>query len=324
MSDKGNTQDIGTLLVKYLDGDITDMEMSEFHAWMNESEAHRQEFHELRDMHLLLKDAFNTDDGTWNSFSSELRKKHRKCRVKTIMRYAASIIVGIGITFFLMALLKQESVERHFIVTSQGLPTTVTLGDGTFVKLGAHSSLTYTSAFNTNNRDITLRGEAFFAVAKNEEIPFVVNARKNVITVTGTKFNVNARDERMLNATLLEGGITFCNTNTGSKMELTPGRSLTYNEATGQVKLSVSHATVDDFMSDNHEFYSETLATILDRMSNVYGVKLICDDEECLKKEYRTIFNNGEDLQSFLEVISSLTGLETQRRDKYTVVLYRQ
>ncbi len=321
ISDKEN---IGTLIVKYLDGDITDAEMDEFNAWVNENEAHREEFREVRDMHLLLKDAFCEDDGTWKNFSSKLRKKHRNHEVKMIARYVAAVVVGIGLTFSLLALCRQEPAERNFTVTTQGLPTTVTLGDGTFVKLGAHSSLTYTSAFNSSNRDVTLRGEGFFAVAKNEEMPFIVNARKNVITVTGTKFNVNARNENQLNATLLEGGISFLNTNTGAEAILTPGRTLNYNEANAQIKLAVSHATVDDFMSDNHEFYSETLVAILDRMSNVYGVKFICNDEENLKREYRTIFNNGEDLQSFLEVINSLTDLKAQRKDKYTVVLYRE
>ena len=54
-----------------------------------------------------------------------------------------------------------------------------------------------------------IKGEAYFEVARNAEMPFRVNANNKArIEVLGTHFNINAYDnERSLNTTLFEGSL---------------------------------------------------------------------------------------------------------------------
>ena len=323
MKEANYNTDMESLVIRYLDGDISDVELDAFHDWLNESEDNQHQFHEIRDMHLALKEIYKNDDKLWTSFTKEIKKIKTKRIIKNSFRYAAVFLLGIGITFSVMKVLQSEKTPKTFVCNTYGLPATMTLSDGTYVKLGANSSITYTSDFNSENRNVKLYGEGFFAVAKNKQLPFTVNARQNMITVTGTKFDVNARESKQFIVTLLEGGVMFSNAKTGARTQLTPGRTLIYNEQSGRMSLLASNATIDDYLSYNHTFYSEPLSSILERMGNVYGVKFECSNQKALNKQYRTIFNNGETLESFLEVMNSLTGLKTKQIDENTIKLYQ-
>jgi transmembrane sensor len=310
------------LIMRYLDKSITDEEMAEFSQWINSDEKNKQHFREIRDLHLGLRSFYREDESNWNTFDHELEKRRFKHVSMQVLKYAAVLIFAVGATIGIMKLLQPETPLKTFVCNSYGLPVTLTLGDGTFVKLGAKSSLSYNSKYNVDNRDIKLQGEAFFVVAKDKEKPFIITSGNNEITVTGTKFEVDSRDENIFTTTLVEGGIRFFNKESGKTMTLTSGRKLEYNNLSSSMSLSISHASVEDFLADEHAFYSEPLSSILERMGNVYGVEFVCKSKALLNKQYRSIFNDGESLESFLEVIQSLTGLKYKVVGSSTIVLY--
>ena len=90
----------------------------------------------------------------------------------------------------------------------------LTLGDGTRIWLNAESSLRYPAYFTGDKREVEITGEAFFEVntvaVAGKKMPFVVKQGELAVTVTGTRFNVNAyRDEQSIRVTLLEGGVNL-------------------------------------------------------------------------------------------------------------------
>ena len=85
----------------------------------------------------------------------------------------------------------------------------LSLADGSKVWLNAASSLKYPTAFTGKERKVEITGEAYFEVAHNPAMPFVVSKGGTTIQVLGTHFNVNAYDdESSLNVTLLEGSVS--------------------------------------------------------------------------------------------------------------------
>ncbi|MEO6328272.1 MAG: FecR domain-containing protein [Ginsengibacter sp.] len=85
---------------------------------------------------------------------------------------------------------------------------TVRLSDGTQVWLNSESSLRYPAAFAGTERKVQITGEAYFEVAHNPGIPFIVKKDAIEIEVFGTRFNINSYgDEGMNKVTLLEGSI---------------------------------------------------------------------------------------------------------------------
>lgn len=94
------------------------------------------------------------------------------------------------------------------MTTPRGGQYQLSLPDGTNVWLNAASSITYPASFTSDVREVTISGEAYFEVKKNPLKPFVVKTGKEIITVLGTSFNVNAYpDEQATKTSLLEGSV---------------------------------------------------------------------------------------------------------------------
>ena len=95
------------------------------------------------------------------------------------------------------------------IETPKGGRYQVLLPDGTKVWLNAGSKLTYPVSFRANSsRKVELTGEAYFEVAKNDRLPFIVKTVLQEVEVLGTHFNVMAyADEKSIRTTLLEGSV---------------------------------------------------------------------------------------------------------------------
>ena len=84
----------------------------------------------------------------------------------------------------------------------------VKLPDGSLVQLNSESSITYPARF-FGSRNVSLEGEAFFEVTKDDE-HFVVETFNARTTVLGTSFNVRARpDEDQANTAVVvaEGAV---------------------------------------------------------------------------------------------------------------------
>jgi len=98
--------------------------------------------------------------------------------------------------------------EMNTIQTPRGGQYQLILPDGTKVWLDAASSLSYPTAFTGKDRQVRLKGEAYFEVAENKNKPFTVLAGDMQVNVLGTHFNVMAYDdETAIKTTLLEGAV---------------------------------------------------------------------------------------------------------------------
>ncbi|CAM4058637.1 FecR family protein [Pedobacter westerhofensis] len=94
------------------------------------------------------------------------------------------------------------------ISTPKGGQWNVLLADGTHVWLNATSELSFPQAFQGAERVVTLKGEAYFEVAKDKSHPFVVKSKQQEVKVLGTHFNINSYDdEPSVKTTLLEGSV---------------------------------------------------------------------------------------------------------------------
>jgi len=102
-------------------------------------------------------------------------------------------------------------IAYNTLSTPKGRQFHIKLPDGTEVWLNAASSIHYPTIFTGKDRTVELTGEAYFEVAGNPDMPFIVKIDQSAgIKVLGTHFNVNAyRNEPVMKTTLLEGSIQF-------------------------------------------------------------------------------------------------------------------
>lgn len=86
-----------------------------------------------------------------------------------------------------------------------GVRKSVGLSDGTRIQLNTASRMR--ASVTTRQREVWLeKGEAFFDVAHNEGVPFVVHTGDRQVTVLGTKFAVR-RDGDKVTVTVLQGRV---------------------------------------------------------------------------------------------------------------------
>lgn len=85
---------------------------------------------------------------------------------------------------------------------------TILLQDGSKVLLNAASELAVTTGFGDSIREVSLKGEAYFDIAKVAGKPFIVHTDAMDIRVLGTEFNVRAYPaEKITEAALVKGSI---------------------------------------------------------------------------------------------------------------------
>jgi transmembrane sensor len=141
-----------------------------------------------------------------------------KTRVRKLIIQGFALAAVFCIAFALGNLLKQNenkdlkypvpAVSYSEIKAPLGARSEVKLADGTTVILNAGSTLSYSNRYNLDNRNLILRGEAYFKVSKNATLPLIVNAGNIDIKATGTEFNVKAYiDEGIIETTLIEGTV---------------------------------------------------------------------------------------------------------------------
>lgn len=115
----------------------------------------------------------------------------------SVLAAAASLIVIAGSGALLLRARARSSPEdasatpAHY-ATARGQYATVHLSDSSEVTLAPESRLTISAQFAHGAREITLEGEAVFAVHHDPARPFRVRARDAIVEDIGTRFDLRA------------------------------------------------------------------------------------------------------------------------------------
>lgn len=263
-----------------------------------------------------LKDEVDVDREWERLFSSIEKKTITKMKTRRLflqyMKYAAAVVLGIGISLSTLYLTNQENlstVGNYKLVTSKGEKSYLQLPDGTKVWLNSCTTLEYAENYGHSNRSIYLDGEAYFEVSKNSEKPFVVKLKKQEITVLGTIFNVQAYGhESYSEVTLLTGRILLEAFNergeSMSRMYLKPDQKALSDNSTGSVSLQEVNASLSNaWINGEYKFKDEPLASIVKRLENYYNVNIHLDDKRLEKIRYTGTFSLDQDILDVFRII---------------------
>jgi transmembrane sensor len=161
---------------------------------------------------------------------------------------------------------KDAAPEFNTITTPRGGQYQVILEDGTKVWLNAASSIRFPQAFTGKQREVEVNGEAYFEVAKNKAMPFIVQAHGTQVKVLGTHFNVNAYgDNDHVTTTLFEGSVRMTSGN--AAVMLVPGQQGVAGKNAASIQ--VSNADTEEIMAWKNGFFVFHDASIEDIMKQV-------------------------------------------------------
>ncbi len=166
-------------------------------------------------------------------------------------------------------------VVYNTMTTPKGRQFSLVLADGSKVWLNAASSITFPTAFIGTERKVTITGEAYFEIAHNPAMPFIVEKGKTSVLVLGTHFNVNAYDdERALCVTLLQGSVNVSN-GKSSKI-IKPGQQAQINKEDNISLLNnVDLDNVVAWKNGRINFEGADIETVMRQMARWYDVEIV-------------------------------------------------
>lgn len=196
----------------------------------------------------------------------------------------------------------ENPLALHIVTTPRGGQYRITLSDGTKVWLNSYSSLKFPAQFSSNERNVELKGEAYFEVAKNAAKPFKVKVNSTVVKVLGTHFNIMAyNDEPLLKTTLLEGSVQLNNGTTANVLK--PGQQGIVNKS-GFVKVVNADTEQSIAWKNGYFFFNKTkLTDIMKQLSRWYNIDIIYKGKMPVEEEFVGKIRRDFKLSKTLEML---------------------
>lgn len=165
---------------------------------------------------------------------------------------------------------KASSKTNHLLIP-HGQTYQVELSDGTLVTLNAESELIFPSKFDADQRNVTLLGEAFFQVARDEKRPFIVHTEQLNVHVLGTTFNVSCYgNDPFVRTTLVQGSVSI--EQQGENKIIQPSEQYKYNKKTNEKSVeTVDTDLYTSWVNNEYIFKNATLEEIFSQIGHWYN-----------------------------------------------------
>lgn len=295
------------IISKYLNHEATEEELIHLNTWLEESEENKEELFRLRNAYVLTNVLSFADSITIESKSDTDNKvKKRRFSFYPFAKYAAVVcgtaILSIG--YMMMKDYNQGEVLQTLTV-NEGERAQLTLADGTQIWLNANTVISYPDNFNRRNRSVNLKGEAYFKVAKNKDLPFIVNAENIDVKVLGTEFNVKAyNDENTIEVQVTEGKVQVYKDDADSAYYLTANEMISFDKSNSLFTEAGFDASAENWREGKYVFNNKPLSLIIKQLERIYAVHFIVNDTRLLDEIYYGEVNVNDPITKIMEIIS--------------------
>lgn len=205
----------------------------------------------------------------------------------------------------------------HTLKIPRGMNKQLTLTDGTQVWLNAESTLEYPETFEGKpNREVYLKGEAYFEVTKNASQPFRVKTDALETLVLGTSFNVRAYSKEDTQVTLVEGSVKVSDKHQ-NELRLQPG------EHTDQKLNKTKVEKADDYHSwaEGMFYFDNTeLVEIMRELGRWYNINIVFTNKEIMHDRLHFQAERKGTLEDALELLNTMQKVNARiEKDKVVI-----
>lgn len=248
----------------------------------------------------------------FDTFAARYEKESGKVKkinwVRPFMRIASVLVVGALLSYFFLA---NKNIE---ISTLAGEKTTITLPDSSTVVVNALTEISYSKNKWASKREVQLKGEAFFKVAKGATFDVVTPA--GVVRVVGTQFNVRQRAD-FFEVECFEGIVQVMGTNVNQRLEAGDR----YRLANGESMLGKTAYQNPQWVKNVSSFERVALAEVIAELERQYNIKVTGENIGA-----STLFTGGfvhDNLSNALQSITEPLGLKYRIVSTAEVQIYR-
>ena len=328
------------LISKYLNNTLTKEETQNLESWLRKDVKNRIEFENIV-AHLSHQDG-ELATIKEQVFSRVINQKDQKAKLnfnqklRYITRVAAVFVVVFGAAMYLLlndGLIDQpqqvsqpQQINQIEKEAAFGQQLSFKLPDGTLVKLNAGSKLVFPKQFSQERREVSLVGEAFFEVERDETRPFLIKTKKINVSVLGTSFNVRSYNNEENVLVGVKTGIVKVSNEDGSEEVLLKQNDMAdYSHTSNKITKGVISESSLVFGWIDREFVlkDQKIDQIMVEVSRWFDVQF---DIRCVLDKQRnfTIRYKDPTLKSVMESLSYAYEFDYQFENKTIKIMTRK
>lgn len=208
----------------------------------------------------------------------------------TFFRIAAAFLLLIGIGSILVIMNNKGMLSPGTVVatTNDQKNVQVTLPDGSNIFLNRNTRLSYHGNFGKHNRNVSLSGEAFFEITRDENNPFIIDAGKARIKVLGTSFNVITNNsDSAVEVFVKTGKVMVSDRENENGIILDPGYIGTMILGSTQKSLN-SDPNYLAWKTGQLIYEGQTLDVVFRDLKKVYNMNIAADNPGILENRWTT------------------------------------
>ena len=231
-------------------------------------------------------------DRAWNDLYTRLKADEnagknsivKQPAGKVFLRIAAMALLLISIGLAVLYIYNKDTFHQK-VTYSTGPDQKnlrVKLSDGSMVYLNYNSILSYRNNFGIRDRNVTLKGEAFFEITSDIQKPFTIDAGKARVKVIGTSFNVitdNAAHE--VEVFVKSGKVTLSDYAGYRNIVLEPGFVGTINPQQA-IKTINKNQNYLSWNTGRIVYEGEKLNEVFDDLKRIFNIEITAADPEIL------------------------------------------
>ena len=314
------------LITGYLNRSLTPEQEKELSRWVAANESHKKHYYEMTELWLSSYDKQHKNgrknEAVYRRFAEQAGfRKQKYLFLREYTRIAAALLVGVflgttGLYLFNQSNRQDEQAMIRTIEVPLGSRSRLQLEDGTIVWLNAGSKFSCQPGFSQKNRQVI--------VARNEKLPFIVNAKEIDVKVLGTKFNVKAySDDQEIAVTLAEGSVNMVDKAApANSVIMVPQQQAVYNKLTGKTEVrKVSTDAICQWTTGAHFFNEVSFEEIAGQLEKAFDVTFIFRNPERRKLRFYGEFRSTDTLNDILTIMSSSEKF-TYRRNNNIIEIY--
>ncbi|WP_242916522.1 FecR family protein [Pontibacter liquoris] len=316
------------IAAKSLEGKATPAEEKALRHWLAQDPAHEAQYKLQQQLWHLTTPATAPapdTDAAWQKIRSRLQQSSQVKEANVIplyrqvLRVAASVAILIGLAWV---------IKLYFfpfygmqVVASGNKQITVILPDSSRVWLNKESTLAYDPDFDGRQREVYLKGEAFFEVTRNPQHPFVIETEATKTQVLGTSFNLRAYPGAEVELAVATGRVAFTAINGAARVIVTPGYAATLNTQQNSIrKYSLTDKNAWAWKTHELQFNGEPLQEVLAVLERYYHVKLELQSPAVGNCRFTGTFR-GDNLQEVLQVLEVSLQVRSTKQNDHTYIL---
>ncbi len=290
-------------LVAYLANQLKSDEHKQVEAWIEASAENKAEFARIQKIwenHGHVANTFQPDEPqAWTNIQARIDSHPSLLSWNWVVKVAAVMLLALGLSYYFLGnesgrLAASKQVE--FVAESS--IEKIELPDGSIIHLNQGSKVSFDPEFAGKDRIVSLVGEAFFDVARDEKRPFIIDTESTRTEVLGTSFVIKEDGNKTM-LTVVSGKVRFAAGPTEGKIFLKGDRGLFEN---GQI--SKTRNLDINFMSwqtGQIVFKNSPLPQVIADLERHYQVSFTLEAKSSLKLTSK--FDN----QPLSEVISIIS-----------------